>query len=234
MPQILSLERHDFLEMRLLPRAGLGILEHAAPHRVDQGNGCVQRLPRALDGRCIAGFRAGDGEVHAVGVDIFLHLAPAADLVLIGLVVGLRERVALRLGQEGGSGRLDLKGLADRGAGRGIVDDRLQQRLHARRFDIAPDLDDLGAVRTEHDGRGPAPVAIAAGEIGIGVLIGPHRQVFFCEQRLHVGIGVGRLLHHVAPVAPHRLEIEDDEALLGGCAREQLVVPLAPFQVGRE
>ena len=161
----------------------------------------------------------------------FCTLAPAAELFLIGLVVVLRQCLALRLGQEGGCGGLDLKGFADRGAGRGIVDDRLQQRLHPRRLDIAPDLGDLGAIGTEHDGRRPAPVAVAAGEIRIGVLVDAHRQIFLREQRLHLGVGVGGLFHHVAPVAPHRLEIEDDEALLGGRAREQVVVPVAPFQV---
>ena len=34
-------------------------------------------------------------------------------------------------------------------------------------------------------------------------------------------------IHHVAPVAPHRFEIEDDEAFLGRGAGEQLVVPAA-------
>ena len=220
-----------FSKCALRPGAGLGILEHAAPHRIDQRDRRVQRLPRALDGGGVARFGAGDREIHAVGVDVFLHSRPSRR------VFPRRTRrsscvSAARccLGEEGGGGGLDLKGFADRGAGRGIIDDRLQQRLHPRRLDIAPDLGDLGAIGGEHDGRRPAPIAVAAGQIRIGVLVDAHRQVFLRQQRLHLGVGVGGLFHHVAPVAPHRLEIEDDEALLGGGAGEQIVVPVAPFQ----
>src|SRR5689334_25068106 len=35
----------------------------------------------------------------------------------------------------------------------------------------------------------------------------------------------------MAPVAPHRFEVENDEALFGSGAREQLVVPVAPLQL---
>ncbi|KIU01486.1 hypothetical protein QU38_01370, partial [Staphylococcus aureus] len=135
---------------------------------------------------------------------------------------------ALRLAEKGRRGGLDRAGLADRRARRGIVDDRLEQRLHPLRLDIAPDLGDLAAVRREHDGRRPAPIAVAAGEVRIGVLVDADREIFRRQQLLHLGVGVGRFLHHVAPVAPHRFEIEDDEALLGRGACEQIVAPAAP------
>ena len=125
--------------------------------------------------------------------------------------------------------RLDLKGFADRRARRGIVDDGLEQRLHPLRLDIAPDLGDLGAVGAEHDRRRPAPVAVAARQIGIGVLVDANRQIFRGQQILNLGVRIGGLFHHVAPVAPHRLEIEDHEALFGRGAGEQIVVPAAPF-----
>ena len=212
------------------PGAGFGILVHAAPDRIDQRDGGIQRLPGALDRGGVAGLGAGDRQIHAVGVDEFLVLAPAAEFFLVGFVDILRQRGAPFLVEEGGGRRLDLEGFADRRSGRGIVDDGLEQRLHPLRLDISPDLGDLGAVGAEHDGRRPAPVAIAARQIGVGVLVDPDRQIFRGQQFPDLGIGVGRLLHDVAPVAPHRLEIEDDEALLGLRAGEQIVAPFTPFR----
>ena len=59
LPQILRLERHDLFEMRMAPGAGFGVLEHAAPDRIDQRDGGIQRLPRALDRDGVAGSRRG-------------------------------------------------------------------------------------------------------------------------------------------------------------------------------
>ena len=230
MPQILRLERHDLFEMRLGPGAGFGILEHAAPHRIDQRDRGIQRLPRALDRGCIAGLGAGDRKVHAVGVDEFQVLAPAAELVVPGFVEIFRQFRACLLAEEGRGGRFHFKGLADRRSGRGIVDDGLEQLLHPLRLDIAPDLGDLGAVGAEHDRRRPAPVAIAAGEIRVGVLVDTDRQISRRQQFLHLRVRVGRLFHDVAPMAPHRLEIEDHETLFGRGAGEQIVAPVAPFR----
>ena len=87
--------------MRMSPGAGLGILVHAAPDRVDQRDGGVERLPGALDRSGIAGLGAGDRKVHAVGVDVFLVLAPAAEFFIAGFVEILRQRRALLLAEKG-------------------------------------------------------------------------------------------------------------------------------------
>ena len=229
LPQILRLKRHDLFEMRLAPASAFRILEHAAPHRIDQRGRGVEGLPRALGRDVVAGLGAGHRIVHAVGVDVFLVFAPAAEVVFVGFVDILDEFGALLLGQEDRCGRLDLKGFADRRAGRRIVDDGLEQGLHPRRLDIAADLGDLGAVGAEYDGRRPAPVAVAAGQIRVGVLVHPHRNIFRRQQFGDFGVGVGGLFHHMAPMAPHRFEIENHKALLGGRAGKQLVVPAVPL-----
>ncbi len=177
-PQILRLKRHDLFEMRLAPAAAFGILEHAAPHRIDQRDRGVKSLPRALGRRGVARLGAGHRKVHAVGIDVFLVFAPAAEGVFVGFVDVLGEFGALLLGQKNRRGWLDLKSFADGRAGRGVVDDGLEQGLHPRRLDIAADLGDLGAVGGEYNGRRPAPVAVAARQIGIGILVHPHCNVF--------------------------------------------------------
>ena len=132
-------------------------------------------------------------------------------------------------GQEGRGGRLDLEGLADGGSRRWIVDHSLEQRLHPLRLDVSPDFGDLGAVRTEHDGGRPAPIAVPARQVRIGVLIDAHRQIFRRQQILHLRIRIGGLFHDVAPMAPHRFEIENHETLFGGGAGKQIVIPAVPF-----
>ena len=117
LPEILRLERHDLFEMRMAPGARFGILVHAAPDRIDQRNGGIQRLPGALDRCGVAGLGARDRKVHAVGVDVFLVLAPAAEFFLVGFVDVLRQRRPPFLIEESGGRRLHLEGLADRRAG---------------------------------------------------------------------------------------------------------------------
>jgi hypothetical protein len=65
------------------------------------------------------------------------------------------------------------------------------------------------------------------GEVGVCVLIDAHR-VFGFEQIDDLAVGVGRLFDDVAPMAPHPLEIENDEALLGLRAGEELGTPIFP------
>ena len=58
---------------------------------------CRARLMRSG----IAGLGAGDGKIHAVGVDVFLVLAPAAEFFIVGFVEILRQRRALLLAEKG-------------------------------------------------------------------------------------------------------------------------------------
>ena len=74
---------------------------HAAPDRIDQRDRGVQRLPGALDRGGIAGLGAADREIHAVGVDEFLVLAPAAELFVLGFVDILGQFGARLLAEEG-------------------------------------------------------------------------------------------------------------------------------------
>ena len=101
LPEILRLERHDFFEMRMGPGARFGILIYSAPYRIDQRNGGVERLPGALDRSGVTGLGAGDRKIHAVSVDVFLVLAPAAEFLLVGFVDILRQCGAPFLVEEG-------------------------------------------------------------------------------------------------------------------------------------
>ena len=107
-----------------------------------------------------------------------------------------------------------------------------QQRAMSLGRDIAAPLDDLRPVRREDDRRRPAPVAIAARrDPGLASWSTRTVHVLGFEKRNDLGILIGRLLHHMAPMAPDGLEIENDEAVLGLCAREQVRTPLAPRQL---
>ena len=229
MAQILRLKRHDFFEMRAGPRSRFGILEHAAPYRIDQLDRRIEGLPRAFDRYGVAGFGAGYPIVHAVSIDVFLAVAPAADLVLVGFIVILDEPGALLSRQKRRSGRLDFERLPDGRARGRIVDHGLEQGPHPRGLDVSPDLGDLGAVGTEHDGRRPTPIPVSARQVRVGVLIDADRQISRCQKPGDLRVRIGGLFHDVAPVAPYRFEIEDDEALLGCGAGEQIVAPIVPL-----
>src|SRR5260370_24898066 len=55
------------------------------------------------------------------------------------------------------------------------------------------------------------------------------REIAGGQKSPNFGVRIGGLCHDVAPVAPHRLEIEDHEALFGRRTGEQIVAPSAPF-----
>src|SRR5262249_47747023 len=54
---------------------------------------------------------------------------------------------------------------------------------------------------------------------------GAHGDEVLPDERGHHRVAVGRLVHDVAPVAPARGEIEEDEAMLGAGALEDVVGP---------
>ena len=77
--------------MRLGPGASFRILKYASPDRIDQGYGGIEGLLGALSAISSPASARDDCIVHAVGVDEFLGVAPAAELVVIGLVVNFGQ-----------------------------------------------------------------------------------------------------------------------------------------------
>ena len=94
-------------------------LVYAAPNRIDQRDRGIQRLARTLDGSGVAGLGADDGEIHAVGVDIFLVLAPAAELVIPGFVEIFCQLRALLLARKAEADGLISKASPTDGPGEG-------------------------------------------------------------------------------------------------------------------
>jgi len=70
-------------------------------------------------------------------------------------------------------------------------------------------------------------LAASNGEVRF-LLVDTNRQIFRSQQILDLRIGVGGLFHHVAPMAPHRLQVEDHETLLPSCPREGVIRPGFP------
>ena len=67
-----------------------------------------------------------------------------------------------------------------------------------------------------------------AAKIGTRFLIDFHRNLVLGNQRRDARIGIGFLLHHVAPVAPRGFEIRQDKALLLLALREMAALPCFP------
>jgi hypothetical protein len=104
-----------------LVRSRLRILVRAATDRIDQRDGASVFAARLIAVASPASAR--DRQIHAVGVDVFLVLAPAAEFSRrIRRHSSSTRRVSL---SRSGGRRLDLEGFADRRSRRGIVDDRL-------------------------------------------------------------------------------------------------------------
>ncbi len=229
-----GLDREQLLEVRRTPVGRRRVLVHAAPLAIDEALRCIEGLAHHRRCRRVAFFGLQKRQTKKGRVDELVARAPAAVAPVIGVAKAALEPRAL-LGAQGGlGGRLDGGGLDDGGAGRGVVDDRLEHGRHLRRREVAAPPDDLAALAVEHDGGGPAVVAVALGERGVGVLIDARREVVRPHESDDLGVRVGGRVHDVAPVAPHRLEVEQDEALLAPRLLEEGRRPCAPLDRLRE
>jgi hypothetical protein len=108
----------------------------------------------------------------------------------------------------------------------------LQHRGHRLGRDVAAPLRQLAAVPFEDDRRRPAVVFVAIRQVGPRILIHAHGDVFFADQRDHPRIGIGHFIHDVAPVAPHRLEVQEHQLVPGRGALENAVRPRLPGDAG--
>ena len=80
-----------------------------------------------------------------------------------------------------------------------------------------------------HAGRRSAPVPVPVGQVGIGILVNPNGNIFLFDE---VGNGLSTIsfrVHDVAPMAPHSLEIEENEAALRLRPFKQVSRPVLPL-----
>ena len=141
-----------------------------------------------------------------------------------------QHRADRRVERAGVRFRIDIVGLV-RGDRRRIRDDGVEQLREALRLDEALALDDFGAVGGEDDGRRPAVVAIAVRQVRPRILVDAQRHVVRVQHRAHGRIAVGFLVHHVAPVAPHRFKVQNDEPVLRAGLREGVGIGMQPVDV---
>ncbi len=80
----------------------------------------------------------------------------------------------------------------------------------------------------ENDCCRPAVIFIAVRQIGPGILIDANGQVSFMEESEDFRIAIGGDIHDMAPVTPDGFEIEQDEAVVASCLREDGVGPGEP------
>jgi hypothetical protein len=72
---------------------------------------------------------------------------------------------------------------------------------------------------------------MVAGQPRIAIRVDAHCHVILANQALNLGVAVRALVHHMTPVAPHRVQVEQDKSVFFGRLREQPVVPSAlPYE----
>ena len=89
-------------------------------------------------------------------------------------------------------------------------------------------FDDFASVGVEDNRGGPSVVFVAIRQVGSRVLIDTDGDVSRAEESNHFRIPIRDLLHHVAPVAPARTKIEENESVLFASACKDLLGPRLP------
>ena len=226
--QIAGLDFHDLLEVRMRPVAVGGVLVGASPDRVDDPGGVVKIDTGDLERLLVALRAAQHGVFDQIAVEELLRLHQPADFLVAGLGEAFLQHHAQLVFQQrlvGEFGDRLAVGVQDRA---GIIDDGLQHGDHAFRRQITPALDDFLPGPVEYNGRRPAVVLVAAGKIGVAVLINLDGDITLAHQFCHIGIGVGLFVHHMTPVAPNRLHVENNELVFPLRSLEHAVRPGFP------
>ena len=213
--------------MRMVPVAAVGVLIQAAPNRIDQLAGERQRLPCHALRVGVAFAGTPHAVLDAVPVQILLGKAPAAQVPVVTLQNQGRELFS-QLRRQRRSRESHGRLRTDRRPGRGVRDDALEQRAHPRRRYVPGELDELLSGAVEDHRRRPPVVLVPVGEVGTRILIDPECDEVFADLLDDLGVLVGRLLHHVAPMAPDRDQVENHQALFGARPIEGCVGPSLP------
>src|SRR5260370_39112235 len=111
-----------------------------------------------------------------------------------------------------------------------MVTGRLKHRRHFIWRKIALAFDNLVAASIENNRRWPAVLFVAVREIRTRVLIEFDSNVMRLQQLDDLRIAVGVGVHYVAPVAPHGLEIEQDETVVA-LGFSDRIGPRAPVEL---
>ena len=89
------------------------------------------------------------------------------------------------------------------------------------------------ARRGQERGRRPTTHVVALVDVGPDVVVDSHRHVVAVDEIDHARVRVRRLVHDVAPVAPHRRDGEKDGAPGRASLVERLLRPGMPVDLGR-
>ena len=184
---------------------------------------------------CVLSVAAGgeaQGILDGIAIEIFVAETPAGFRLVVLLVI-----VGEDAGESAGAMAASAAGWKavfrfNAWAGRWVVDDGLQHGRHGTRRNVALALDDLRAIGGEDDGRRPAVILIAIGDVGPRILVDFDQDVALVEQADDDRIAVSDVVHDVAPVAPDGFKIEQDEFVLCAGLRESSVRPGLPVEGG--
>jgi hypothetical protein len=229
--EVARLVGDQLLEVRLGPVAADRVLVDAAPHRIDDRALAVEGPGDARGGPGVAVRGAPELE-HRVVADRRLDPEPPAAVLVVVEPVEVADRPRgdprQRLGARRGCDHRGAR-LGAGGAGEGLGED-LAQPLGRQ---VAAELAELLGVGRQQDRRRPAPVAVALGEVGPLVDVDPDRDEVRAQRLADLGVAIGGLVHHVAPVAPRRRAVDEDEAVLAGGAGERRGRPRLPGEALR-
>src|SRR5688500_4611642 len=110
--------------------------------------------------------------------------------------------------------------------------DAVHRLPHLVGWDVRPAVDDLSLGREEHGAR-PAAHVVPTVHIGTLVVVDADRHVAVVDDLDDLRDAVAGLVHHVAPVAPHRADREQHWfALVAGFGKCG-VAPAAPLDLVR-
>ncbi len=165
------------------------------------------------------GELGGRPEAPVVGVEGTLERRPR-HLDGMHRRSGAQHRLARLLSLMGRDAPMDL--LALLGVGRGHMEQYLS---HLLRGEVGGPIQHVPRGGQNRRGR-PAPLVVAVVDVREPVGVHSHRDVSPCDQLHDIGVLVGGLIHHVAPVAPVTEDVQQDRLVLPLRQGEGFVTPL--------
>ena len=201
--------------MRFSPGGSGGILVDTTPDRIDEMQFSGESLARHVLRLGIAVAPGhGHGILDRIPIQQLLSRTPATLLLVVAIQIALLDFGAQRGAEQRTRRDFQLGLRLHRRSGSGIVDDGLQHGGHHSGWKISLALHDFVPLPIEDHGRRPAIIFITVGKIRTRVLVDLDQDVARVQQPHHSGIFVGGLVHHMAPMAPYRFEIEQDKTML--------------------
>ena len=182
-------------------------LVNAAPHRIGQAPGGGQVAPGDHFAHPVAGGGPQEGVFGSVAVDHLLGAEKAAQGKIVAGDEALLEFHRHGTIEEGETAQFSGSPAAAAASGLGSATMAARSASMRSGGEVTGPLDDLPAAAVEDDDGRPAVIAVALGEVGPGVVVGPHWHKIAGHRRGDAGVGPGPLVHDVAPVAPTPLPV---------------------------